>query len=215
VNLPYQFLKIHAHGQWDVSLEANVPLDRPLLSDNDIRTVLVSNSEQFMHAMAVRAICILEEAALTVDQAIDGNDYQATHVLVYAKREPIGAARIRWFREFAKIERTAFRPAYRNPRVLVRSAHFIFDHVARKGYDRLFTHAEPKFARVWEKLLGFERVEARPPVIIGGHEPYIELVKALAPPPDAITAETEPKILFRVEGQWDVPGAFEADHERT
>jgi hypothetical protein len=173
--------------------------------------VVVTTAEQFMHAIAIRAICFMEDTGLTADQAIDGNDYQATHILTYAKQEPIGAARIRWFRHFAKIERTAFRPAYRNPRILARAAAFVFDHVAKKGYEVLITHAEIKYARVWERVLGFERVEGRPPVITEGHEPYIELVKRLSPPPDAITLNVDPKVLFRIEGQWDKPSAFETD----
>jgi hypothetical protein len=27
--------------------------------------------------------------------------------------------------------------------------------------------------------------------------------------PEAITLQADPKVLFRVEGQWDEPGAFE------
>ena len=50
----------------------------------------------------------------------DGNDYQATHVIVYSGDEPIGTLRIRWFKDFAKFERTAFRKAYRNIHVLKR-----------------------------------------------------------------------------------------------
>jgi hypothetical protein len=186
-----------------------VSSNSPVRSDNDIRIRVVTTADQFMHAIAIRAICFMEDTGLTADQAIDGNDYQATHVLVYANQEPIGAARIRWFRDFAKIERTAFRSAYRNPRILKRSAEFIFDHVAKKGYQQLITHAEPKYARVWEMLLGFKRVAGRPQVTTEGHEPYIELVKTLSPPPDAITLQTHPKVLFRIEGQWETPSAFE------
>lgn len=180
-----------------------------LRSDNDIRMEVVSSAEQFMHAIAVRAICFMEDTGLSADQAIDGNDYQATHILAYAKQEPIGATRIRWFRDFAKIERTAFRPAYRSARILKQCSYFIFDHVARKGYQLLVTHAEPKYARVWEMVLGFERVEGRPPVVTEGHDPYVEMIKRLSPPPDAITLESDPKVLFRIEGHWDKPGAFE------
>ena len=32
----------------------------------------------------------------------DGNDYQATHIIVYSGDEPIGTLRIRWFKDFAK-----------------------------------------------------------------------------------------------------------------
>ena len=43
-----------------------------------------------------------------------------------------------------------------------------------------------------------------------GHEPYIELVRRIPPVPEAITMQADPKVLFRVEGQWDRPGAFES-----
>src|SRR5690242_13093514 len=62
-------------------------------SDNEIDIQVVTTAEQFMHAIAVRAICFMEETGLSVSQTIDGNDYQATHFVIYAKREPIGATR--------------------------------------------------------------------------------------------------------------------------
>lgn len=185
----------------------------PVFADDDFRMQVVTTAEQFMHAIAIRAICFMEDTGLTADQAIDGNDYQATHILAYVKQEPIGATRIRWFRDFAKIERTAFRPAYRSTRILKRCSEFIYDHVSKKGYDLLVTHAEPQYARIWERVFGFERVEGRPLVVTKGHEPYIELVKRLTPPPDAITLQVHPKMLFRIEGQWDKPSAFENGDE--
>jgi len=186
-----------------------VDVNKAIRSDNNIRVEVVTSAEQFMHAIAVRAICFMEDTGLTADQAIDGNDYQATHFVIYSKQEPVGATRIRWFRDFAKIERTGFRPAYRNARILKRSSEVVFDHVAKKGYHLLVTHAEPKYARVWEMVLGFERAEGRPMVVTEGHEPYVELIKRLSPPADAISLQSDPKVLFRVEGHWDKPSAFE------
>jgi hypothetical protein len=55
-------------------------------SDNEIDIQVVTTAEQFMHAIAVRAICFMEETGLSVSQTIDGNDYQATHFVIYAKR---------------------------------------------------------------------------------------------------------------------------------
>ena len=48
-----------------------------------------------------------------------------------------------------------------------------------------------------------------------GHEPYLQLVKQLEPPPNAITLQTHPEIMFRIEGKWDQPGAFEATDDNT
>ena len=139
----------------------------------------------------------------------DGNDYQATHVIVYAGDEPIGTLRIRWFKDFAKFERTSFRKDYRNVHVLKASAQFAFDHVARKGFDKVITHAQPKYARLWRVILGF-RNAGKPEVYFEGHdEPYIELVKELTPPANAISDRTDSAVLFRIEGFWDVPTEFE------
>jgi hypothetical protein len=175
-------------------------------SHNQIRTEIVTTYQQLLHAYAIRSICFMEEHGVKAQQTFDGNDYQATHVIVYAGDEPIGALRIRWFKDFAKLERTAFREAYRNVHVLKASAYFVFDHVARKGYDKVITHAQPKYARLWRITLGFKNAEGKAPFHFDGHpEPYIELVKELTPPLNAISASTEAAVLFRTEGFWDAP----------
>lgn len=181
------------------------------LGHNQIRIEIVTKYEQLLHAYAVRSICFMEEHGVKARQTFDGNDYQATHVVVYSGEEPIGTLRIRWFREFAKFERTAFRKAYRNTHVLKAAADFSFDHVARKGYDKVITHAQTKYARLWRIVLGFKNAEGKKPVYFEGHEePYIELVKHLTLPPNAISDDTDATILFRTEGYWDAPSQFEA-----
>jgi hypothetical protein len=180
-------------------------------SHNQIRTEVVTTYQQLLHAYAIRSICFMEEHGVKAQQTFDGNDYQATHIIVYAGDEPIGTQRIRWFKDFAKLERTAFRAAYRNSHVLKASAYFVFDHVARKGYDKVITHAQPKYARLWRMALGFRNAEGKAPVYFDGHaEPYIELVKDLTPPVNAISASTDANILFRTEGFWDAPSEYEA-----
>lgn len=179
--------------------------------DNQIRVEVVTTPEQLLHAHAIRAICFMEEHGVSARQTYDGNDYQATHIIVYADDEPIGTARIRWFRDFAKMERTCFRQAWRDPRVIKRCAEFIFEHISRKGYDCVITHAKPKYARLWQRMLGFKPAPGKEPLFFEGHdEPYIELVKSLSPPDNAITTASDAAVLFRVEGYWDAQSKFEA-----
>lgn len=183
----------------------------PPLGDNNIRTEIVKTEAQLRHSYAIRAICFMEENGVLADQAVDGNDMQATHVVAYAGDEPIGSLRIRWFKDFAKIERSALRKAWRHPRNLKQFADFVLSHIARKGYTQVITHAQPAYARLWRSVLGFKIVEGKAPVLFYGHdEPYLELVKTLTPPANAITAETDPTIMFRVEGEWDNASTFEA-----
>lgn len=188
--------------------EKKPPFDR---THNSIRVEVVTSYEQLLHAYAIRAVCFMEEHGVKARQTFDGNDYQATHIIVYQDDEPIGTARIRWFKDFAKFERTAFRPAHRNMHVLKACAQFAFDHAARKGYDKVITHAQPKYARLWRALLGFKPVEGKEPLQFEGHEePYLELVKHLALPDNAISEQTESAVLFRIEGAWDQASEFEA-----
>ncbi|WP_051631092.1 GNAT family N-acetyltransferase [Afifella pfennigii] len=140
----------------------------------------------------------------------DGNDWQATHIVVYDGEEPVGTVRIRWFRDFAQFERTAFRKEWRNPHVIKACAQFAFDHVARKGFERVITHAGPLYARLWRMLLGFTPVEGKGPLLLEGHpEPYVELEKLLERPANALGLASDANTLFRIEGAWDEPGAHE------
>ncbi|HKQ45432.1 MAG TPA: GNAT family N-acetyltransferase [Rhizomicrobium sp.] len=174
---------------------------------NALRIEIVTKLEQFMHVMAVRAICYMEDTLFPADQAFDGNDFQCTHVVVYLQDEPIGAVRIRWFKDFAKIERTAFRPRYRDVHYLKALADFVFSHIARKGYARAITHASPKYARLWRMLLGMKRVP-KPAATYFGEE-YVELAKDLDVPANAIRDDSAIEVLFRTEGAWDSNGRYE------
>jgi hypothetical protein len=182
----------------------------PPIGHNAIRIEIVTTQEQLLHAYAIRAICFMEEHGVAAKQSFDGNDLQSTHVIAYAGDEPIGALRIRWFNDFAKIERSAFRKAYRHPSLLKTVAEFVFAHIARKGYSRVVTHAAPTYARLWRAVLGFRQVEGKASVMFGGHEPYVELVKDLVVPVNAITIDADPTVMFRVEGEWDFASKYEA-----
>ena len=176
---------------------------------NSFRVEVVKNMEQLIQIFALRAICFMEDTGLPYDHAFDGNDLQATHVVAYAGNEPVAALRIRWFRDFAKIERTAFRKSHRSIPYIKLMANFIFAHIARKGYPVAITHASPLFARLWRMHFGFKDVPGKPPVEYHG-EKYVELVRELDVPPDAIGPATETAVLFRTEGEWDTPAKYEA-----
>lgn len=185
-------------------------------SHNQIRAEIVTTYEQLLHAYAVRSICFIEENGMKAQQMFDGNDYQATHVILYSGDEPIGALRIRWFKGFAKFERFALRKAYRDNRALKVLARFAFNHVARKGYDKIITHSLPVHARLWKILFGFKSAEGKKPVYFDGiDEPCVELVKEITPPLNAISEHTEVAILFRTEGFWDAPSEFEVAASRN
>lgn len=175
---------------------------------NSLRVEVVKAMEQLVQVFALRAICFMEDTGLPYDHAFDGNDLQATHIVEYDGIEPVGTVRVRWFRDFAKIERTAFRKSHRGiPNIKV-LADFTFAHIARKGYPVAITHASPLFARLWRTHFGFRPVPGKPPVEYHG-EKYFELMRPLDVPENAIVPATDAAILFRIEGDWDTPAKYE------
>jgi hypothetical protein len=176
---------------------------------NSFRVEVVKTMDQLVQVFALRAICFMEDTGLPFDHAFDGNDLQATHVIGYDGDEPISTVRVRWFKDFAKIERTAFRKSHRTIPNIKILANFTFAHIARKGYSVAITHAAPLYARLWRMHFGFREVSGKPPVEYHG-EKYRELVRPLEIPSNAITLDTDVAVLFRTEGDWDMPAKYEA-----
>jgi predicted GNAT superfamily acetyltransferase len=180
------------------------------LGNNSIRASLVTRLEQLVQIFAVRAIWLMEdEERLPFNQAYDGNDLQATHVVLYDGEEPVGAVRLRWFGNFAKAERFVIRRSHRGGPASKVLADFVFEHVARKGYRRLVIHATPRVARLWRRDYGFQENSKKTPVRYDNGFCYHELVKELTVPEDAIDENTDIPILYRVEGEWDEASKFE------
>ena len=175
---------------------------------NSFRVEVVKSMDQLIQIFALRAICFMEDTGLPYDHAFDGNDLQATHIVGYDGTEPVGTMRVRWFKDFAKIERTAFRKSHRSIPNIKLVANFTFTHIARKGYPVAMTHASPLFARLWRMHFGF-RDAGKPPVEYHG-EKYFELIRQLDIPECAITPATDVAVLFRTEGEWDTPAKYEA-----
>ncbi len=178
--------------------------------DNRIKTTVVTNAEQQRDAFLVRAVSFAEEGKIPLRVIADGNDFQATHFVAYIDDEPIGSARVRWFRDFAKFERTCFVAAHRNARSIYTTSRVIFSHIAQKGYDRVITYASPKFAVLWVRLLGFEINRRKAPLMLGlSDEPYVELVKHLENGGPQINDQSDGLLLERIEGHWDLPMQYE------
>ncbi|MFO1246842.1 MAG: hypothetical protein U1E93_01175 [Alphaproteobacteria bacterium] len=175
---------------------------------NSIRVEIASSVEQLVQVFALRATTFWEENKYPYDLAFDKNDFQATHFITYMGDEPIGAVRVRWFKDFAKLERTAFRTAYRNIPTIKILADFVFAHVARKGYTQVITHAAPLYARLWRTHFGFRAVNKAPAVYQG--EKFVELIRQLDAPADVVDLSSDVTVLFRTEGSWDAPGKYEA-----
>ena len=72
---------------------------------NDLTVEVVRNLNDYMKVVAIRSSVFLAEQDCPYDEEFDNNDLSACHLIAYLRGEPVATLRIRWFANFAKIER--------------------------------------------------------------------------------------------------------------
>jgi hypothetical protein len=96
------------------------------------------------------------------------------------------------------------------PRALLDAA---FDLAARKGYRRVMGHTQRRLAPVLMRYGGVQVRKDRPGFVFSDHE-YVETIRELNPPDDAVNIDSDPMVLLRPEGVWDRPGVLDHSQER-
>ena len=179
------------------------------LTPHDMQVSVARTFNDLAQVMAIRALVYMGEQVCPFDEEFDGNDFAgATHLLLRLHDEPIGVVRLRWFCDFAKLERLAIRKEYRGGPGLMMLARAAFDLAERKGYRRLMGHAQSRLTPFWKRYFGgWERPE-RPGFSFSDYD-YVEMEFALNPPRDAVSIDSDPFVLLRPEGEWDRPGVLD------
>ena len=171
---------------------------------------VVRTLDELAQVQAVRSLVYMGDQACPYDEEFDGNDLSgATHLLLRFGREPVGVVRLRWFGEFAKLERLAVRQAHRGGPALLLLCRAAFDLAARKGYRRLIGHAQVRGEAFWRRYFK-GRPRAGRPVFTFSSYAYREMEFELAPHAAAVGLASPPMVLLRPEGDWDRPGVLEA-----
>jgi len=84
----------------------------PAPAKNDSRAVTVRiarDPNDLMLVTAIRSAVYLAEQDCPIEEEFDGNDLVAAHFIGFVGKEPAGCLRVRFFGEFAKVERLAVR----------------------------------------------------------------------------------------------------------
>src|SRR3954468_12066078 len=96
-----------------------VPLPREFQkpASKTITVRLARDPNDLMTVFAIRSAVYLAEQDCPIEEEFDGNDLVAAHFLGFVGREPVACLRVRFFGDFAKVERLAVRHQYRKSRV--------------------------------------------------------------------------------------------------
>jgi predicted GNAT family N-acyltransferase len=181
--------------------------------DDGVSITVVRSIEDFMRVVSIRSATFVAEQDCPYDEEFDGNDFCASHLLSYVGREPVGCLRIRYFADFAKLERLAVRHEFRDRRIGTKLMHAGVEFCRSKGYRRVYGRAQKDLLGYYVNM-GWRQLEGSSEFYFSDY-PYIEIVIDPAPSPQAIRLGMDPYVLMRPEGQWDRPGILDRSAERS
>ncbi|MBV9550281.1 MAG: GNAT family N-acetyltransferase [Alphaproteobacteria bacterium] len=168
--------------------------------------------EDFNKAMSVRSAVYICEQECPYEEEFDGNDFSATHLIGYVGDEPAATLRLRFFADFAKLERVAVRHEFRNTRISFELVKAAIELARVKGYRRLYGHARKCLTSFWTRF-GFRTFEGGSELVFSDHD-YVEMVLEMDRHPDAITLGSDPYRIIRPEGRWHLPSLLEKSAAR-
>ncbi len=172
---------------------------------------LASTSDELLQCYALRAAVFMGEQQCPYREEFDGNDYSASHLMLYVDGEPAASMRVRWFAGFAKLERAIILKRYRSMGLFVPFVEWAKSFAAQKGYPKAYLHGQKRLWEIFERQ-GFQKVNEEP-FHFSDHE-YGAFAADLDIAGDAPSVLTDPMVLNRPEDQFDRPGILEKSMER-
>ncbi len=125
--------------------------------------------------------------------------------------EPVATARIRWFGDFAKLERLAVRAEHRGAGHGRQLLEFLIDLCRAKGFAKVYLHAQSRLEPFYEQY-GFCRVGD--PFSFSDYH-YVEMVAPIGPDRHTLSLRHGPHVMNRPEGAWDQIGVLERSDGRS
>src|SRR5947207_10723151 len=173
---------------------------------------VVRSMDDMTRVIAIRGAVYMGEQHCAFEEEFDGNDFSATHLICHQNGEPVGCMRIRYFADFAKLERLAVRNESRNEGLAGRIVEAAIELCRKKGYRVLYAHAQTRLLAFWEQR-GFRRMPGTREFIFSDFD-YVEVRLETEKHPQSITLDDDPYVLIRPEGRWDAPGILEKSMSR-
>ncbi|THD61226.1 MAG: GNAT family N-acetyltransferase [Bradyrhizobium sp.] len=182
-------------------------------NDDDVSITVVRSIEEFMRVVTIRSATFIAEQDCPYQEEFDGNDFSASHLVSYVGNEPAGCLRIRYFADFAKLERLAVRREFRNRQMGTKLMHAGVELCRMKGYRRIYGRSQKDLLSYYENM-GWKRLEGTPEFYFSDYA-YVEIVFDTEPNPKAIKLGADPYVLMRPEGRWDRPGVLDRSAQRS
>ncbi len=184
-----------------------------VMSNHPVVTMkLASTSDELMQCYMLRAAVYMGEQHCPYWEEYDGNDYTASHIIVYVDGEPAASLRVRWFATFIKLERAVVLKRYRSMGLFLPLLRWAMEFGRKKGYTKAYLHGQRRLWPIFERG-GFHKVDVKTFHFsdheYGAYACDLEVDEKTRP-----TVVTDPMVLNRPEDGLDMPGILEQSMDR-
>ncbi|MCK4902885.1 MAG: GNAT family N-acetyltransferase [Thermoplasmatales archaeon] len=122
---------------------------------DSLQIKLVTNKEEFEHVINIRKEVFIKGQNVPLDIEIDGLDSESEHFIAYLGNEPIGCARIRTNKKYARLERIAIIKKHRCKGFGTKLTNFLIDYCRKQNYVEIVMHSQNYVIDFYKKF-GFK-----------------------------------------------------------
>jgi predicted GNAT family N-acyltransferase len=179
------------------------------------RKLSVSVAREFhdlLRVTSIRSAVYIGEQECPFEEEFDGNDLNSTHLIGYSGDEPAACIRVRFFADFAKMERLAVRREFRHSRISFLVVKAAIELCRMKGYRQIYGHAQRRLMDFWSRF-GAKPFPGAKEFVFSDFD-YVEMLIDVEPHPNPIRIGTDPFVIIRPEGRWHEPGILERSSSR-
>ena len=115
----------------------------------------VNNKDDFEKVIEIRKDVFIKGQNVPLDIEIDGLDSESEHFIVKLDSEPIGCARVRTDKNYAKLERIAIIEKYRCKGFGTKLTKFLIEYCKKNNYTKIVMHSQSYVIDFYKKL-GFK-----------------------------------------------------------
>jgi predicted GNAT family N-acyltransferase len=119
----------------------------------DIR--FIQNSKDMLSCLELRRTVFIEEQNVPENEEVDGDDPDCEHILLTISDIPVGAARLKYYDDFVKVQRVCVLKNYRGQGIGSNIINFIIRHVEKNDIRSSVRLGSQIHALEFYKGLGF------------------------------------------------------------
>ena len=119
----------------------------------DIR--FTQNNKDMLSCLDLRRTVFIEEQNVPENEEVDGDDHGCDHILLTVSDIPVGAARLKYYNDFIKVQRVCVLKNYRGQGIGSKIINFIIRHVEKNDIRSSVRLGSQIHALEFYKRLGF------------------------------------------------------------